>query len=146
LAQFEPKDEGFEARVRESFARQQLFVTIGAELTRVAPGEVEIRLPFDERLTQQHGFLHAGVIASIVDTACGYSAMSLLPPGSEVLTIEFKMNLLAPATGGTLVATGRVVRPGRTVTVCLGDVAEVRPEGSKPIATMLASIITRPAA
>ena len=123
---------------------------LGATLTRVEPGVVEITLPFREELTQQHGRLHAGVIATILDSACGYAALSVMPEGAGVLTIEFKTNLLAQATGDTFVARGEVVRAGRTIIVCSGDVAALPggnkgegvrgPEGVR-VATMLATIL-----
>lgn len=115
--------------------------TIGAELSRVAPGEVEIALPFRAELTQQNGYLHAGIVAAVVDSACGYAAMSLTPPGGEVLSIEFKLNLLAPAAGESFVARARVVRAGRNVTVCAGDVFSVREGAEKLVATMLATMM-----
>src|SRR3712207_6451317 len=90
MTDFAPQDTDFEARVRESFARQRVMATIGARLSRVRAGEVEIELPFREDLTQQHGYLHAGIVAAVVDSACGYAAMSLAPAGAEVLSIEFK--------------------------------------------------------
>jgi uncharacterized protein (TIGR00369 family) len=113
-------DREFERRVRESFASQRVMETIGARLARVEPGEVEIELAYDQRLTQQTGFLHAGVVTAVLDSACGYAAYSLMEPGSEVLSIEFKVNLLAPAVGEKLVARASVVRAGRTITVCWG--------------------------
>ena len=94
--------------------------TIGALLERVAPGEVDIRVPFREALSQHHGFLHAGAITTAVDTACGYAALTLMPAGAGVLTIEFKVNLLSPGKGEAIVARGRVVKPGRTVVVLRG--------------------------
>jgi uncharacterized protein (TIGR00369 family) len=116
-----PRDPDFERRVRESFARQAAMATIGARLQRVAPGEVTLALPFRADLTQQHGFLHAGVVTTVVDSACGYAALSLMEPGAAVLSVEFKVNLLAPARGARFEATGRVVRAGRTVTVVSGE-------------------------
>ena len=113
MSHFEPRDPRFESRVRESFARQTLMSTIGARLTRVAPGEVEIDLPFREDLGQQHGFIHGGIVTAIVDTACGYAALSLMEPEAAVLTVEFKLNFVAPARGERLVALGRVTKPGR---------------------------------
>ena len=95
--------------------------TIGAELSRVAPGEVEVVLPFRDTLLQQHGYLHGAVIAAIVDSACGYAARSLMPPGSTVLTVEYKVNFLAPADGDRIVARGQVLQPGRNLTVCYGE-------------------------
>jgi uncharacterized protein (TIGR00369 family) len=95
--------------------------TIGAQLVSVTPGEVTIDLPFRADLTQQHGFLHAGVVTAVIDNACGYAALTLLPTGAAVLAVEFKVNLLAPASGASFRATGRVVRSGRTLTVCTGE-------------------------
>jgi uncharacterized protein (TIGR00369 family) len=137
---FQPADPAFEDRVRRSFARQQLLVTLGATLERVAPGEVAIRLPFRAALTQQHGFVHAGALTSVVDTACGYAALTLMPPGTAVLSIEFKMNLLAPGKGD-VVARGRVVKAGRTVTVCEGEVVAREGDGEKLVATMSATMM-----
>ncbi len=116
-----PRDPDFEARVRASFAKQQFMATLGARLDRVEPGEVTISLSFRHDLTQQHGSLHAGVVTSVVDSACGYAALSLMEPRAGVLSVEFKVNLLAPATGTEFIATGRVVRAGRTLTVCSGE-------------------------
>lgn len=95
--------------------------SIGARLRQVAPGEVEIEAPVREDLSQQHGYLHAGVVTALLDSACGYSALTLSPPGTEVLSVEFKVNFLAPASGTTVVARGRVVRAGSSITVCAGD-------------------------
>jgi uncharacterized protein (TIGR00369 family) len=114
----EPRDPGFEAKVRESFARQGIMAHFGARLERVEPGFVEISLPFKPELTQQHGYFHAGAVATVADSAGGYAAFSLFPPDSTVLAVELKVNLLAPADGERLVARGRVVRSGRTITVC----------------------------
>ena len=141
MTDFDPQDPEYETRVRASFARQRVMATIGAELTRVAPGEVEIALPFRADLTQQNGYLHAGIVAAIVDSACGYAAMSLAPAGGEVLSIEFKVNLLAPAAGDSFNARARVVRAGRNITVCTGDVFAVRAAGEKIVATMLATMM-----
>lgn len=142
MTPFEPRDPDFERRVRESFARQRVMETMGATLLRVAPGEVEIALPFREELTQQHGFLHAGIVTTIVDSACGYAALSLMPPGAGVLTIEFKLNLLAPAAGARIIARGRVTKPGRTINVCAGDVFAEQDGREKLVATMLATVMT----
>ena len=116
-----PKDPRFEERVRASFGRQAVMATLGATLARVAPGEVVIDLPFRPDLTQQHGFLHAGIVTSVMDSACGYAALSLMEPGTAVLSIEFKVNLIAPARGRRFRASGWVVKAGRTVTVVSGE-------------------------
>ena len=122
---FQPRDPDFEDRVRSSFARQAAMRTLGVTLERVAPGEVELALPFRADLTQQHGFLHAGVVTAVVDSACGYAALSLMEPGAAVLSVEFKVQLLAPARGASFRALGRVVRAGRTLTVVTGELRAV---------------------
>jgi uncharacterized protein (TIGR00369 family) len=116
------QDPRFETRVRASFARQAFMATLGARLVAVAPGRVEISLPFRNDLTQQHGFLHAGVVTAVADSACGYAALSLMPAESGVLSVEFKINLMKPATGGSFRAVGTVVRAGRTLMVCSAEV------------------------
>jgi uncharacterized protein (TIGR00369 family) len=118
MSEHTPKNPDYEAAVRESFARQGAMTLIGARLLAVQPGRVQIELPFRPDLSQQHGFFHAGVTTTIADSAAGYAAFSLYPRGHAVLTVEFKVNLLAPADGERLVATGRVKKPGRTLTVC----------------------------
>lgn len=128
LTRFQPKDAAFESRVRESFARQALMRTIGAEIARVEPGRVEIALRYRADLTQQHGYLHAGITGAIADSAGGYAGYSLFPAESSVLTVEFKINLLAPAAGERFVAVGEVVKPGRTLTVCRLDVSAITGE------------------
>jgi uncharacterized protein (TIGR00369 family) len=138
---FEPQAADFEARVRASFARQQVMSIIGASLTKVGPGEVEIQLPFRDDLTQHHGYLHAGIVTSIVDTACGFAAMTLMPGDATVLTIEYKVNFVSPATGDRMIARGRVTKPGRTVTVCAGDVFALNDGKEKLVATMLATMM-----
>ena len=138
----EPSNPHFQQTVRNSFAAQQLMATIGARLTRVEAGEIEIRVPFRPDLTQQHGFLHAGVVTSALDSACGYAAFSLMPEGAGVLTLEFKTNLLAPASGEELVARARVVRAGRTITVCQADASMLADGAETSVATMLATIMT----
>ena len=141
-ATFEPLDPNYAARVRESFARQSFMRTIDARLGEVSPGEVIIELPFREDLTQQHGYLHAGILTAIVDTACGFAAMTLMPADGEVLSVEFKINLLAPARGERVSARGRVVRAGRTLTVCEGEAIAVTEGREKTVAAMLATMIT----
>ena len=132
-----------EQRIRESFARQAIMTTIGASITHIGPGEVTIELPFRVEITQQHGFVHAGVVTTIVDNACGYAALSLMPPAAAVLTVKYKVNFLSPAVGDKLVATGRVLRPGRTLMVCLGEVVALTDGREKAVATMLATMIAR---
>jgi uncharacterized protein (TIGR00369 family) len=112
----------FETRCRSSFGKQQFMSTLGAELVRLEPGEVIIELPFSSQLTQQHGFLHAGAVASIVDSACGYAALTLMPKDAAVLTVEYKINLIKPAAGTRFRATGKVLKAGRTLSVCSGSV------------------------
>lgn len=141
MPEFEPQTLNFEERVRESFARQKLMETIGAHITKVLPGEVWIELPFREDLTQQHGYLHAGVVTSIVDSACGYAAMSLLPEDADVLSVEYKINMLSPAKGERMVARARVLRSGRNLTVCSGDVFALNDGKEKLVATMLATMM-----
>ncbi len=123
-----PRDPNYELRVRASFERQAVMATIGARLTHVVPGEVTLELPFRSDLTQQHGFLHAGIVTSVMDSACGYAALSLMEPGTGVLSVEFKVNLLAPARGNLFRAVGRVVRAGRNVTVVSGELRVVDPD------------------
>ncbi len=137
-----PEDPGYEARVRASFDRQPFMSRMGAEMTRVAPGEVSIDLPFDVELTQQHGFLHGGAIASVLDAACGFAASTLMPADAGVLTIEFKINFLAPAAGERFRFTGRVRRAGRTVTFVDGDAIAVADGRARTVATMQATMMT----
>jgi len=119
--------------------------TLGAEVVHVAAGEVDIALPFSERLTQQDGYLHAGVVAGVVDSACGYAALTTMDSDAEVLTVEFKINLLAPAAGERLVARGRVLRRGRTLTVCRGDALTIDDGQERHVATLTATMIARQA-
>ncbi len=135
-ATFEPRNPDFDARVRESFARQAAMRTLGATLAVVKPGWVEITLPWAESLTQQHGFLHAGMVATGLDSACGYAGFTLMAADAAVLTIEFKINLLAPAQGRSFRMVGTVVKPGRTVTVCEGHAYAVDGGQEKLVATM----------
>lgn len=119
--------------------------TLGAELTLVGEGVVEIRLPFSSKLTQQHGYLHAGAVTAVLDSACGYAALSLAPDDKDVLTVEFKLNLLAPAAGALLVARAHVKRAGKTLTVCTADAFTITDSREKLVATMLATIMSIPA-
>ncbi|MBK7723242.1 MAG: PaaI family thioesterase [Austwickia sp.] len=135
------RNPDFEAVVRGSFAQQGLMRTFGARMIQCQPGVVEIEVPFAQGLTQQQGFFHGGVTTAIVDTACGYSALTLMAAGSEVLTVEFKINLFAPARGDILRARGRVIRSGRTITVCHGDAYAIGEGGESHCATMTATMI-----
>lgn len=128
-------------RVRSAFARQAFMRSIGAVMTRVAAGEVAVELVPTEDLTQQHGYVHAGVVTSIADAACGFAAFTLMPHPSEVLSVEFKINLLRPAVGERFVAVGRVVKAGRTLTVTRGDVMAHRGSEENHVATMVATMM-----
>jgi len=139
-----PKDPAYEARVRESFSRQSHMATLGAEIVFIAPGEVHLGFPFAAQFCQQNGFMHAGAIASVADSANGYAASTLAPPDKDVLAVEFKINLLAPALGAGFLACGRVLRPGRTLTVCQADVFTTGASERALIATMLSTIMVRP--
>jgi uncharacterized protein (TIGR00369 family) len=134
-----PADPAFEQRVRNSFARQHVMRLLGATLERVAPGEVVVRLPFRDDLVQQHGFLHAGIMTTVADSACGYSALSLMAPGEAVLTTEFKVNLLAPGSGDAVLARARVVKAGRTLTVSLAEVFALQGGREKLVLLMTAT-------
>jgi uncharacterized protein (TIGR00369 family) len=136
------RNPDFERLVRESFEKQRVMGTLGARLLRVAPGEVDLELPYREDLTQQHGFLHAGVVTALLDSACGYAAFSLMPAGAGVLSVEFKVNLLAPAKGDALLARGRVLKAGRTISVCQAEGLMRSGEGETAVATMLATMMT----
>src|SRR5262245_61671198 len=133
-------DPDFAARIRDSFGRQKAMNLIGASLTKVAAGEVEISLPFREDLTQQKGYIHGGILGMIADSACGYAAFSLMPAGGSLVTVEYKMTILAPAQS-SLVARGTVVRPGRTLTVARG---EVYAQDGKHVATMQQTLMALP--
>ena len=128
-------------RVRASFARQKVMATIGAELDSVEPGKVTISMAPNPALTQQHGYLHAGILATIADSACGYAALSLMPADAAVLSIEFKTNMLAPADGERFIARGKVIKPGRTIMVCDATVHAVRNGQEKLVATMTGTMM-----
>lgn len=131
----------FEERVRESFSRQGLMKHLGAELVELKPGHVTIRAPFRPELTQQHGYFHAGVSGAIADSACGYAAYTLMPSEGSVLTVEYKLNLLAPADGEELTARARVIRSGKTLTICTADVHAKKNGKEVHCATMLATVM-----
>jgi len=141
---WKPKDPAYEARVRESFARQSHMATLGASIVFIAPGEVHLALPFAPQFCQQNGYLHAGAITSVADSASGYAAYTLAPPDTDVLAVEFKINLLAPAKGEGFLACAQVLRPGRTLTVCRADVFATGMSERVLVATMLSTVIVRP--
>jgi uncharacterized protein (TIGR00369 family) len=140
---FTPRDPDFAARVERSFRAQAFMSLLGARLVKVDPGAVDIALDFRDDLTQQHGYLHAAALAAIADSACGYAALSLLPPAHEVLSVEFKLNLLRPGVGERFLAEGRVIRSGKLLSVASADVRAATPGGSSLVATMLATLIAR---
>ena len=132
----------FAEDIKQSFALQSVMRVIGAELSLLEPGIVEITLPYRSDLAQQHGYLHAGIVTTIADSAAGYAAYSLMPAGAEVLSVEFKVNLLRPARGKSFLARAEVIKPGRTLTVARADVFGVADSGDRAlVATMLATII-----
>jgi uncharacterized protein (TIGR00369 family) len=137
-------EPGFEARVEASFGRQAAMATLGVRLGRIAPGEVELLMAHRADLTQQHGFLHAGIVACALDSACGYAAFTLMPVHAAVLTVEFKINLIAPARGPQLRFEGRVVKAGRTISVVDGRALQSAADGGAEtlVATMTATVMT----
>ena len=136
MTEFRVPDPQFERRVRDSFARQGIMSHIGADLTVVEPGRCEIRLAYGEHVSQQHGFFHGGVVSTIADSAGGYAAFTLMPADVGVLTVEYKVNLTAPADGELLIACGEVVRPGRTLTVSRAEVFAVKDGSRRSVALM----------
>jgi uncharacterized protein (TIGR00369 family) len=145
MAHAQPAATDFEARVRASFARQPAMALIGATLLRVEPGEVDLGFEHCDALTQQNGFIHAGVLSMAADSACGYAALTLMPAEADVLSVEFKLNLLRPASGARYVARAVVLKPGRTITATRADVFALADDGRETlVAAMQATMITRP--
>ena len=142
MGNFSVQDKEFAARVRASFARQGFMEYVGAYLNQIDPGYVEIHVPFNDQISQQHGFFHGGLIGTIGDTAAGYAAFSLMPQNASILTVEYKLNLMAPAEGEMLIARGRVVRAGRTLTVCQCDIYVARNNSQKHCAILLGTFMT----
>ena len=140
-ADFLPPDPPYAERVRDSFSRQGAMALIGAELSRLGPGECEIRLPYRPELSQQHGYFHGGIIGTIADSAGGYAAFTLMPADSSVLTVEYKMNLLAPGDGEALIARGRVLRSGRSLVVVQVDAYVMKAGGETHCATLLQTLM-----
>lgn len=137
-----PSQEAMARRIADSFAKQAFMTTLGARLVRVSAGEIEIDLPVSTHLTQQHGFVHAGAVASIADSAAGYAALTTMPAGAGVLTAEFKINLLAPAAGERLLAKGKVIKAGRTLTLAMAEVFAISGGSSKLCAMLTATCMT----
>jgi uncharacterized protein (TIGR00369 family) len=137
-----PEPPAQDSRIRASFASQGLMRTLGATLTRIAPGEVDITMPPTPAISQQHGFIHAGAVAAIADSAAGYAALTLMPPNRGVLTAEFKINLLAPATGDLILARGRVIKAGRTLTLAQAEIVSQTGGQQKLIAHLTATLIS----
>ena len=139
---FEPRNPDWELSVRGSFARQKVMSLLGAEMGTLAPGRCEIRLRFRDDLTQQNGYFHAGITSTIVDSAGGYAGYTLMPEGSDVLTVEFKLNLLAPADGEFLVAEGQVLKSGRNLVITRGEVYAIKGGKATHCATMQQTLMT----
>lgn len=142
LSNFVPRDPAFQARIQTSFDKQGLMMSLGASIVHIAPGMVEIALPARPAVSQQHGFVHAGAIAAIADTAAGYAALSLMPPGVGVLTAEFKINLVAPAKGDRVLAKARVIKAGRTLTLSQTEVFSETAGQEKLVALLTATLMT----
>lgn len=142
MSGFEPRDPAYVDRVLASFNRQKIMTLIGAQLVRLEPGQCEIHLPFKPELSQQHGYYHGGIIGTIADSAGGYAAFTLMPPKASVLTVEYKMNLLAPGDGELLIARGRVLKAGRTLVVARVDAGVVKDGRETLCATLLQTLMT----
>ena len=141
MVDFAPLSPELEAHVRERFHRQRAMLSMGASLAHLAPGEAHIEMPFNPDFTQQDGFMHAGVITTIVDSACGYAAFTLIPMDMRILSVEFKVNFMSPAKGERFTAIGKVLKAGRTLTICSGEVLAHENGQSKLIAVMQATMI-----
>jgi uncharacterized protein (TIGR00369 family) len=134
-------DANLDSHLRSIFDRQQMLRTLNASLLSVQAGEVQIEMPFASQFTQQHGFIHAGVITTLIDNACGYAAYTMIPKEASILTVEFKVNFIAPAKGEKFIATGKVVKPGRNLIICTGDAVAVENGESKTVAIMQATMM-----
>ena len=144
MNEFRVSNPDFIQTVKQSFSKRGLMRYLGASLDVIEPGYVSISMQFSDDLTQQQDYYHAGSLTSIVDSACGYAALTLMPPSTEVLTIEFKVNFVAPAIGDRVVAHGRVVKPGSIITVCQGEVVAIQDGHEKVCAIMQATMLCRP--
>lgn len=138
---FSINDDDYKNKVIESFQRQEVMKTLNASILDIRPGEIEIDFPYQKSLTQQHGFIHAGIVSTILDSACGYAAFSLMPEDAAVLTIEFKINLLSPAQGERFRAIGKVKKKGKNITVTEGELFANTENGEKLVATMNGTIM-----
>ena len=141
-SQFQPSDTGYKKRVIESFNRQEVMKTLKASILSVAPGEVVLEFPYQTELTQQHGFIHAWIVSTVLDSACGYAAFSLMPQNAAVLTVEFKVNLLSPAKGERFRAVGKVKKAGKIITVTEGELFSYGEGEQKLIASMVGTIMS----
>jgi uncharacterized protein (TIGR00369 family) len=141
MTHFEPKDPNFAERVRASFGRQKVMATLGITIDELRAGEIVLRMPYHPLYTQQHGFMHAGIISTALDSSCGYAAYSLMSDDAAVLTVEFKTNLLAPAEGEFFIFRGHVIKPGRTLTICDSQAFAIRNGSEKLIATMTGTLM-----
>lgn len=138
---FEPKAPDFRTRVEASFARQAAMASLGVTIERLEAGEIDLAMPYNAAYSQQHGFVHAGIMATALDSACGYAAFSLMPEDAAVLTVEFKTNLLAPAKGERFTFHGQVIKPGRTITVCEARAFAHDGGANRLVATMTATLM-----
>ncbi|NNE98524.1 MAG: PaaI family thioesterase [Pyrinomonadaceae bacterium] len=141
IHEFEPRDENFDGKVRESFALQEAMKTIGCSIDSLEAGKIEIHFPFNKALTQQHGFIHAGILSTVMDSACGYAAFSLMPADAAVLSIEFKVNLLSPAKGDAFRVVANVIRLGKTITVCAAETFSINGTKQKRVANMTGTMM-----
>ena len=141
VSQFQPRDPDYRARVEASFKRQRVMETLGIRIGDIHPGRITLEMPYDATFTQQHGFLHAGIISTGLDSACGYAAFSLMDKEAAILTVEFKVNLLAPAEGENFLFLGEVLKPGRTLTVCEGKAFALLGGQRKLIASMTGTLM-----
>jgi uncharacterized protein (TIGR00369 family) len=145
---FSPQDPDFDRRVRASFARQQVMATLGIEIFRLSPGEIDLTMPYAAAFTQQNGFVHGGIVATALDSACGYAAFSLMPANAAVLTVEFKTSLLAPARGQQFIFKAQVLKPGKTLTFCearaLAKDGDAEPRQVASMTATLMAIYDRP--
>ena len=141
MPQMEPRDPDYKARVEASFERQQAMKTLGIVISQLSPGSIELTMPYAAAYTQQHGFMHAGIITTALDSACGYAAFSLMDKNAAVLTVEFKTNLIAPAKGERFIFKSHVVKSGRTLTICEAKAFAVTSGSEKLIATMTGTLM-----